>query len=79
MAKFNNTLKGKSVTLKEYENINQALRRLKRKVEESSVLEVVKSKEAYVKPTTQRKKAKAAAKARWRKKLRNEQLPKKLF
>jgi len=79
MAKFNNTTKGRSVTIKEYENINQALRRLKRKVDESGVLEIVKAKEAYVKPTTERKKAKAAAKARWRKKLREEQLPKKLF
>lgn len=79
MAKFNNTVKGRSVTIKEYENINQALRRFKRKVDESSVLEIVKEKEAYVKPTTQRKKAKAAAKARWRKKLRDEQLPKKLY
>jgi small subunit ribosomal protein S21 len=79
MAKFTNTVKGRSVTIKEYENINQALRRFKRKVDESRVLEVAKEKEAYIKPTTQRKKSKASAKARWRKKLRDDQLPKKLF
>jgi small subunit ribosomal protein S21 len=79
MAKFTSTVKGRSVTIKEYENINQALRRFKRKVDESGVLEVAKEKEAYIKPTTQRKKAKASAKARWRKKLRDDQLPKKLF
>jgi small subunit ribosomal protein S21 len=79
MANFNNTFKGRTVTIKEYENINQALRRFKRKVEESGVLEVMKEKESYVKPTTARKKAKASAKARWRKKLRDDQLPKKLF
>jgi small subunit ribosomal protein S21 len=79
MAKINNNFNGRSVTIKEYENINQALRRFKRKVEESGVLEVIKDKEAYIKPTTARKKAKASAKARWRKKLRDDQLPKKLF
>lgn len=79
MANFNNTLKGRTVTIKEHENINQALRKFKRKVDESGVLETAKEKEAYIKPTTARKKAKAAAKARWRKKLRDDQLPKKLF
>lgn len=79
MTKNNNNFNGRSVTIKEHENINQALRRFKRKVDDSSVLDVVKEKQSYTKPTAQRKKAKAAAKARWRKKLRNEQLPKKLF
>jgi ribosomal protein S21 len=32
-----------------------------------------------VKPTTARKKAKAAAKARWNKKLRENELPKKMY
>jgi small subunit ribosomal protein S21 len=79
MVKFNKTYDGRTVTIKEYENINQALRRFKRKVEESGVLEVAKEKESYTKPTTARKKAKASAKARWRKKLKNEQLPTKLY
>jgi len=79
MKKFNKTFDGRTVTIKEYENINQALRRFKRKVEESGVLEVAKEKESYTKPTLARKKAKASAKARWRKKLRSEELPKKLF
>ena len=79
MVKFNKTFDGRTVTIKEYENINQALRRFKRKVEESGVLEVAKEKESYTKPTTARKKAKAAAKARWRKKLKSEQLPTKFY
>jgi len=79
MAKNNFEFNGRSVTIKEYENINQALRRFKRKIESSGVLEIVKSKESYVKPTTERKKAKASAKARWRKKLRDDQLPKKFY
>jgi small subunit ribosomal protein S21 len=76
---MNKKLFGRTVVLKENENINQALRRLKRKVDDSGVLETLRDKEHYIKPTTARKKAKAAAKARWRKQLREQQLPKKLF
>ena len=79
MAKIYNTLKGNSVTLKENENINQALRRFKKKVEESGMLDTLRKKEFYEKPTTERKRKKGAAKARWRKKLRDAQLPPKLF
>lgn len=79
MAKINNSLSGNTVTLKENENINQALRRFKKKVEESGVLDVLRQKEFYEKPTTERKRKKGAAKARWRKKLRDQQLPQKLY
>jgi ribosomal protein S21 len=47
MAKFENRLKGNTVTLKENENITQALRRFKKKVEESGVLEALRKKEFY--------------------------------
>ena len=70
---------GTSVTVKENENINQALRRFKKKVEDSGVLDALRKKEFYEKPTTERKRKKGAARARWRKKLRDQQLPKKLF
>ena len=56
-----------------------ALRKFKKKVEESGILEAVKENMFYEKPTTQRKRAKGAAKARWRKKLKNDQLPPKLY
>lgn len=70
---------GRTVVVKEHENINQALRRFKKKIEESGVLEDLKLKEHYVKPTTKRKKAASSAKARWQKKLREQQLPQKLY
>ena len=79
MAKIHNPLLGSSVTVKENENINQALRRFKKKVEESGVLDDLRQKEFYEKPTAERKRKKGAAKARWRKKLRDQQLPPKLF
>jgi small subunit ribosomal protein S21 len=72
-------VKGKLVTLREGENINQALRRFKKKVDESGLLEDLRNRESYIKPTTRRKKAAASAKARWSKKLREQQLPKKMY
>jgi small subunit ribosomal protein S21 len=79
MSKFENKFKGSTVTLKEHENINQALRRFKKKIEESGLLDTLRQKEFYEKPTTERKRKKGAAKARWRKKLRDAQLPKKMY
>ena len=78
MNKFNKP-KGTGVTVKEFENINQALRRFKRKVEDAGILEDVRSKEFYEKPTTERKRKKSAAESRWRKQLREQQLPKKMY
>ena len=71
--------KGNTVYLREGENINQALRKFKKKIEAAGTLEDVRKKEFYEKPTAARKKAKAAAKARWRKKLESTKLPKKLY
>jgi len=71
--------KGTGVTVKDNENINQALRRFKRKVEDAKLLETLRAKEFYEKPTTERKRKKGAAKARWKKKLESQQLPKKMY
>jgi small subunit ribosomal protein S21 len=79
MSKFENKLRGSTVILKEHENINQALRRFKKKIEENGTLEDLRKKEFYEKPTSIRKRKAGAAKARWRKKLREQQLPPKLF
>ena len=61
------------------DNVEKALRRFKKKVAESGLLQELRERETYEKPTTRRKKAKAAAKRRWKKKLADEQLPKKLY
>jgi len=71
--------KGTGVTVKDGENINQALRRFKRKVEDAGTLDALRAKEFYEKPTTERKRKKGAAKSRWRKQLRDQQLPPKLY
>jgi small subunit ribosomal protein S21 len=77
--KYNKEFKGNAVTVKEGENINSALRRFKKKVQDSRILETLRDKEFYEKPTTARKKAKGAAKSRWRKQLREQELPKKMY
>ena len=62
-------IKGTAVIVKENENINQALRRLKRKVDDAGTLDDLRKKEFYEKPTTEKKRKAGAAKARWRKKV----------
>jgi small subunit ribosomal protein S21 len=59
--------------------LNVALRKFKQKVEDSGILETLRSKMFYEKPTTERKRKKGAAKARWNKKLRDGALPKKMY
>ena len=71
--------RGTGITVKDYENINQALRRFKRKVDDAKILDELRKREFYEKPTTARKRKAGAAKARWRKQLQNDQLPKKLY
>lgn len=70
---------GNTVFVKEGEPVEKALRRFKKKVEESGTLDTLRAKEFYEKPTTARKRKAGAAKARWNKKLRDNQLPKKMF
>jgi small subunit ribosomal protein S21 len=60
-------------------NVDRALRKFKKKITESGLLDELRAKETYEKPTTERKRKKGAAKARWKKKLRDQQLPKKLY
>jgi small subunit ribosomal protein S21 len=70
---------GNKVILKEYEDINRALRRFKNKVDESGLLDELRKREFYEKPTTERKRKRGAAINRFKKKLEKEQLPPKLY
>jgi len=71
-------VRGLSVEVKDG-NVSQALRKLKNKVDDSGLLEDVRAKMFFEKPTTKRKRKKGAAKARLRKQLREQSLPKKLY
>jgi small subunit ribosomal protein S21 len=59
--------------------INVALRKFKQKVDDLGTIEEVKSRMFFEKPTTERKRKKGAARARWLKKLRDNELPKKMY
>ena len=60
-------------------NVEKALRKFKKKVQESGVLLEVRNRQQYVKPTTARKLKKNAARGRWLKYLASQKLPKQLF
>jgi small subunit ribosomal protein S21 len=72
-------LYGSTVFLKDGEDINRAIRKFKNKVEDSGKLKDLQKKEFYEKPTTTRKRKASAARARWLKKLKDQQLPPKLY
>jgi small subunit ribosomal protein S21 len=69
---------GNSVLVKDGK-VEQALRKFKKKVQESGLLQELRDRETYEKPTTARKKKKAAARNRLRKQIASQTLPKKLF
>lgn len=75
----NRICRGVTVFVKEGEPIERALRKFKNKIQDSKLLETLRAKEFYEKPTTERKRKKSAAKARWKKKLKDQQLPPKLY
>ena len=75
----NKMCKGATVYPREGEPIERALRKFKNKISDSKLLEILRAKEFYEKPTTERKRKKSAAKSRWRKKLQAQELPKKMY
>lgn len=73
-----NKLKGRSVTVTD-DNIERALRKFKKKIQASGILNELRDREFYVKPTLARKLSKSAAKNRWRRYLADQELPKKMY
>lgn len=71
-------LHGRTVFVKD-DNVERALRKFKKKIADSGLLNDLRDREFYEKPTTTRKRKKSAAKNRWQKKLDAQALPKKLF
>lgn len=71
MKKFKNNDNGPKGLFVEVRNndINWALRKFKKKIQEDGILQELREREFYTKPSLKRKKAKAAARARWLKKL----------
>ena len=68
-------LNGRSVIVGPDGNVEKALRKFKKKIQNSGLLLELRERETYVKPTTRRKVKAGQAKSRWRKYLRSQQLP----
>ena len=73
-----NKFKGRSVTVTD-DNIERALRKFKKKVQASGILNELRDRECYIKPTLARKLQLSAAKNRWRRQLADQALPKKMY
>lgn len=61
------------------DNLEKALRKFKKKIFESGLLQEVRDRQHFTKPTTKRKSEKSQAKRRWNKHLRDQQLPPKQY
>jgi small subunit ribosomal protein S21 len=79
MAKNPNNPNSGGLRVEVGENFNSALRKFKKKVDDSGLLMDILRRQSYEKPTTERKRKKSAAKARWARQLKSQQLPPKLF
>ena len=55
-------------------DVNGAIRRFKRKVQDAGIIQEIRERQHYVKSSEQRKKAKAAGRARWLKKVSKMEL-----
>ena len=60
-------------------SVEKALRKFKKKVAESGKIQEVRDRQQFTKPNIERKLKKSLAKRRWKKYLRDQTLPKKLY
>lgn len=73
---MNNT--GKKVIVHD-NNVDRALQKFKKKINDDGLLLELQNRQFFVKPTVQRKIAKAQAVKRWKRYLKSKELPPKLF
>lgn len=68
-----------TIKVRDNEPYEIALRRFKRTIDKLGLLTELRAREFYEKPTTERKRKKAAAVKRHYKRVRSMQLPKKMY
>ncbi|MGQ9724074.1 MAG: 30S ribosomal protein S21 [Tepidimonas sp.] len=68
-----------TIRVKDNEPFDVALRRFKRTIEKLGLLNELRAREFYEKPTAERKRKKAAAIKRHLKRVRLQQLPQRLY
>jgi small subunit ribosomal protein S21 len=78
MAQHDSMVRGNTVYVKN-DNVEQALRKFKKNIQDSGLILDLRARESYEKPTLKRKRKAAAAKQRWKKKLSSQMLPAKLY
>ena len=61
---------GLQVFVRDGEDINKALRKLKKKIERAGIMQEIRERQFFMKPSEKRRKAKKAGIARWKKKQR---------
>jgi small subunit ribosomal protein S21 len=71
-------LYGRSVLLPDG-NVEKGLRKLKKKLQAANLMNELRDRETYVKPTTRRKIKKSAAKNRWRRYVESQRLPPRMY
>lgn len=71
-------LHGRSVLVNDG-NVEKALRKFKKKITNSGLLQELRDRETYVKPTTRRKTARSLAKKRWQRYIESQKLPPRLY
>lgn len=67
------------IVINNKDNFEAAMRKFKKKVADSGILQDLRDREFYVKPCVARKIAKNKARNRWEKYLASQELPKKMF
>lgn len=72
------SLHGRSVLVTDG-NVEKALRKFKKKIANANLLQELRDRETYVKPTTRRKTAKSLAKKRWQRHVQSQQLPPRMY
>lgn len=60
-------------------NVEKAMRKFKKKIQNSGLLQELRDRETFTKPTTRRKVKAGQARARWRKHIKSQQLPPRMF
>ena len=65
---------GLQVFVREGEDISKALRKLKKKMERANILQEIRERQFYQKPSEKRRIAKKAGIARWKKKQREAEI-----
>ena len=79
MKKHSNMLTGRIVFVDNTGNVEKALRKLRKKVDAAGTLKDLQDKEAYTPPSVTRLRKNAAAKKRWQKYLKSQELPPKNY